>query len=99
MYKTIIVPLDGSTFAEQAVATAASIARRSSADLVLARVHESYLYEGPDSSSYEDMSRRDEEEYLGSLSDHVESTYGLTAERMLLNGAVAPAICDIVAGM
>jgi len=99
MYKTIIVPLDGSTFAERAVATAASIAQNSGADLVLTRVHESYLYEGLDNSSYEDMSRRDEEEYLASIADHVDATYGVTAERTLLNGAVAPAICELAAGM
>ena len=99
MYKTIIVPLDGSTFAEQAVATAASIAQRAGADLVLTRVHESFLYEGLDNSSYEDMSRRDEEDYLASLSDHVDATYRLMAERPLLSGAVAPAICDFATGM
>lgn len=99
MYKTIIVPLDGSLFAEQAVATAATIAQHAGADLVLTRVHESYLYEGLENSSYEDMSRRDEEEYLASIADHVEVTYGLTAKRTLLTGAIAPAISDFAAGM
>jgi nucleotide-binding universal stress UspA family protein len=99
MYKTIIVPLDGSIFAEQAVATAVSIAKNSGAELVVTRVHESYLYEGLDNSSYEDMSRRDEEEYLASIADRVDTTDGVTVERTLLNGAVAPAICDLASGV
>jgi nucleotide-binding universal stress UspA family protein len=99
MYKTIIAPLDGSLFAEQAVATAASIARQAGADLVLTRVHEPYLYEGLDNSTYEDMARRDAEEYLASVAEHVEVTDGITAARTLLSGAVAPAICDFAKGM
>jgi nucleotide-binding universal stress UspA family protein len=98
MYKTIIVPLDGSTFAEQAVATAVNIARSAGADLVFARVHESFLYEGLDNSSFEEMSCREEEDYLASLVDHVEVTYGLKAARTLLRGAVVPAIADLAEG-
>ena len=95
MYRTIIVPLDGSTFAEQAVATAAEIAKQSAADLVLARVHESYLYESTDYSHFEDLARQDQETYLAETAEHVERRYGIQAERMLLSGAVAPAICDL----
>jgi nucleotide-binding universal stress UspA family protein len=39
MFRSILVPLDGSGFAEQAVPLAQEIARRSSASLTLARVH------------------------------------------------------------
>jgi len=99
MYKTIIVPLDGSILAEQAVATAVTIAQCAGANLVLARVHEAYPYEGLDSSTYEDMVRRDEDEYLASIAARVDETYGLTAARTLLTGAVAPAICDFAASM
>jgi nucleotide-binding universal stress UspA family protein len=99
MYKTIIVPLDGSTFAERAIATAAAIAERSAAELVLVRVRESYAYESTDYSRFDALSRRDQEEYLAHTAEQVETIYGLQAERTLLEGAVASAICDFALGM
>lgn len=98
MYKTIIVPLDGSPFAETAIATAAAIAKHSAADLVLVRVHEWYATEGTDYSHFDDLSRRDQEEYLAEIAVHVETTYGLVAARTVLEGAVASAICDFALG-
>lgn len=93
MYQTVIVPLDGSSFAAQAVSTAVEIARRSSADLVLTRVHETYAYEDMDYSMAEDTSRRDQEEDLAEIAAAIDERYGLQAERRLLTGAVVPALC------
>lgn len=93
MYQTVIVPLDGSPFAAQAVTTAAEIARRSGADLVLTRVHEAYVYEDMDYSISEDVSRRDQEEYLADVAEFVEEKCGVQAERRLLSGAIVPALC------
>ena len=99
MYKTIIVPLDGSPFAEGAVATAAAIARHSSGELVLVRVHEAYAYESTDYSHLGDQSRREQEEYLALMAEHVEQIYGLTPERALLDGPIASTICRFALGM
>ena len=93
MYDTIILPLDGSRFAELAIPTAADIARRTGADLVLVRVHESYLYEDMDYLLAEDQSRRDQDEYLAQIAERVEAEFSLEAERSLLEGPIVPSIC------
>lgn len=94
MYRSIIVPLDGSPFAERAVATAAAIAKQSHAELALVRVHEAYVYEATDYSRVDDHSRRDQEEYLAQIAERVETTYGIQARRALLDGNVAIAISE-----
>ena len=99
MYKTIIVPLDGSPFAEGAVATAAALAQHSGGELVLLRVHEAYAYESTDYSRLGDLSRHEQNEYLALMAEHVEQTYGLAAERALLDGPVASSICRFALGM
>lgn len=93
MYHTVIVPLDGSPFAAQAVTTGVEIARRSGADLVLTRVHEAYVYEETDYSISEDLSRRDQEEYLADVAEFVEEKCGVQSERRLLTGGIVSALC------
>lgn len=92
MYQTVILPLDGLPFAAQATATAAEIAKRCDADLVLTRVHDAYVYEDTDYALTEDNSRRDEEEYLADVAEWVESTYGISPQRRLLGGPIVPAL-------
>lgn len=99
MYKTIIVPLDGSPFAEGAVPTAAAIAGHSGGELVLVRVHEAYAYESTDYSRLGDLSRNEQEEYLALMADHVEQVHGLRADRALLDGPIASTICRFALGM
>lgn len=99
MYRTIILPLDGSPFAERAIPTAAAIAKRSAAALVLVRVHEAYAYEGTDHSRLLDLSRRDQEDYLALMAERVEEQHGLLAQRALLDGPIAPTISDFASGM
>ena len=43
MYRSVLVPLDGSTFGEQALPLAQSIARRAGASLQIVRVHVSLM--------------------------------------------------------
>jgi len=99
MFKTIIVPLDGSLFAEQAIGTAATIAQHTQAELVLVRVHETYLFETTDYSVADDFSRREQEHYLAEVAERVESLFGLVPDRVLLDGVVDTAICSYAAGM
>ena len=47
MFQTLLVPLDGSAFAEQALPFALSIARRANAKLDLMRVHALYCIDNP----------------------------------------------------
>ena len=99
MFKTIIVPLDGSLFAEQAIGTAATIAQHAHAELVLLRVHETYVFEATDYSVTDDLSRREQELYLAEMAERVENLFGLVPERALLDGIVETAICTFATGM
>ena len=99
MYKTIVVPLDGSAFAEQAIGTASTIAQQASAALVFVRVHETYSFESTYYSLVTDLSRRDQEQYLAAIAERVENIHGLVAERTLLDGVVGPSICDFAMGL
>ena len=99
MYRTIIVPLDGSPFAERAIATAVAIAQHSRAELALVRVHEAYVYETTDYSRVDDHSRRDQEEYLARIAERVESMHGIQPRRALLDGVVALAISEFASSV
>ncbi|HKW49101.1 MAG TPA: universal stress protein [Gemmatimonadaceae bacterium] len=99
MYRTLIVPLDGSPFAERAVATAAAIAKQSHAELALARVHEAYLYETTDYSRVDDHSRRDQEEYLARVAEGIETTIGIQPRRVLLEGVIPLAISEFASSV
>lgn len=72
MFKHILVPLDGSTLAERALAPAASIAEAMSAKLSLLRVVPQFAILAADPMLYEEMNRLGEEEsyaYLRSQAD------------------------------
>src|SRR3954462_6447277 len=99
MFKTIIVPLDGSLFAEQAIGTAATIALHARADLVLLGVHETYVFEATDYSVTDDLWRREQDQYLAEIAERVERLFGLVAERVILDGIVDTAICDFAGGL
>jgi nucleotide-binding universal stress UspA family protein len=63
------------------------------------RVHEAFPYESTDYSHLNDTSRREQEEYLALMAEHVEQTYGLSPERALLDGPIASTICRFALGM
>ena len=99
MYKTVILPLDGSLFAELAIGTAVEIARRSGGLLVLTRVHESYVYEDAGHSRADHQSRRDQEEYLAEAAERIDTQFGIQPGRVLLDGPIATAICRFADNM
>lgn len=78
MYRSILIPLDGSTFAEQALPVACAIARRARARLVLTHVH---LHLTPTPISIEGMPVIDER--LRSLRrDHERAYLTLVRDRL-----------------
>ena len=102
MYRSILVPLDGSTFGEHALPLAASIARRAGARLTLVHVHEpaANLYgEGALllSDELDARARMEKRAYL----DHVLTRMGKAAptpvDLLLLEGVVIEAIRERVA--
>lgn len=84
MYKQILVPLDGSAFAEAALPLALEISRRTGADVHLATVLEpvtSFAYEGWEGAAVE-WSRQ----YLDDVLDRMEDQAGGTIDHAVLEG-------------
>lgn len=93
MYRTIIVPLDGSEIGERAAETAAGLAERGGVPLELVRVHRMYPPALPDHDAWDTAMRHEEERYLSGLADRLERAAGITVRTALLEGLVVEAIC------
>jgi nucleotide-binding universal stress UspA family protein len=93
MAKTILVPLDGSTFAEHALPIALGLARASGARLHLVQVHELRLVPMapeavvPYAQWWDAALREQEREYLRSASNRVMERGGIVVRAELLDGA------------
>jgi nucleotide-binding universal stress UspA family protein len=86
MYSSILVSLDGSSFAEAALPWALSFSRRADADLHLATVHEpvpSFSYDEWESAAWEWS-----EEYLAKVRDRVTPLAGGTVDAWVGSGRV-----------
>lgn len=103
MYSTIIVPLDGSPFAELALPIAARLARRHGAALHLVAAHSSFVrpleitgapvYD----SAFDDERRRELGDYLAGVADRLRAEQGTQAKithRLLNAGGAAQAISE-----
>lgn len=99
MYRSLLVPLDGSTFAEQALPMAAEIAGRCRATLHIVLVHNSIaVVPGPGEPvvldpAVDEAGRRQEEEYLSSVSASLASA-AFSVTTALLDGPTAQTIAD-----
>ena len=98
MYTHLVVPLDGSSYAEHALAYAALIARHGGARLDLALVHTSYLVGTLDGSiaatveRWQTEQREREATYLHEVAARLARVGGVEARPVLLTGAVAAAL-------
>jgi len=102
MYRSILVPLDGSNFGEHALPLAASIARRAGARLTLAHVHEpiTTLYgEGAMllSDDLDVHARTQKRAYLEGVIARLGKAAPATFVSLLLEGGVIEAIQEQVA--
>lgn len=96
MYRSILVPLDGSAFGEQALPWALSIARRASASVKLALVHVPYSLMYVDSMSAfahaaDTTAVEQERSYLAALAQRVAATASVPLTSVFLEG---PAIAE-----
>jgi len=98
MYLSLLVPLDRSSFAEQALPWALSIARRAKARLDLVAVHALYGLDDPNAgwlpydSSRDDENRQREQLYLDATAKLAGSMSQVSATTSVLSGsAVLPA--------
>jgi nucleotide-binding universal stress UspA family protein len=99
MYRSILVPLDGSPFSEHALPLALSIARRSGAQLYLAHVHVDSMPMFVNGMVYLDptadiQARERERTYLEALATRLAKRLNRAITTTLLDGMVADALHD-----
>jgi nucleotide-binding universal stress UspA family protein len=94
MYKSILVPLDGSPFTEYALPLAKSIAHRSGAMLDIARVHIPGKSLFIIDEALEDSHRKYEREYLNAVVKRLTTDSGISVTSALLGGKIANALND-----
>jgi nucleotide-binding universal stress UspA family protein len=100
MYRALLVPLDGSSFAEQALPLATELAARSGAVLHIVLVHHSNaLVAGPGEPvvfhpAVDDSTRQQEQEYLAAVSRPLAAAGTVAVVTRLLDGPVAASIAD-----
>lgn len=94
MFRSILVPVDGSVMAEQAVMPAAEIAKRLGARLSLAVVHPwGPMEDAPvTGTAYDHEVRRQEVRYLERLRDRLAHAFGIEATCRVLEGDQAPVL-------
>lgn len=91
MYTAILVPLDGSLFAEQALPLALEVARQSGATLYLARVHVAAA-QGSNAGARDRQIRERERDYLSAIAERLAPTWRGKIHITLLDGPVAESI-------
>lgn len=92
MLRRILIPLDGSTFAETALPIALVLSRRSGAGLELMTVHEpvpSFAYD-----EWETAAREWSENYLADVRDRIADSTGDGVETTVRSGRVSDALRD-----
>jgi len=102
LIRSVLVPLDGSPFAEQALPWAIAIARKARARLRLALVHQPAHPPPLDEASrrlyarVELILRKSQREYLLGVSARIKGAQQIQVATAMLNGSPAPALRDYV---
>lgn len=92
MYHTLLVPLDHSEFAEQALPTAATIARKCGAGIDVVLVHEQPALANLRRSNWNADQRREEQEYVQRIADRLGCHGVENRSHVVLDGDVVDAI-------
>ncbi|HEY7234766.1 MAG TPA: universal stress protein [Gemmatimonadaceae bacterium] len=90
MYRNILVPLDGSAFAEVAIPTAAALANAMDASLTLVHVREA---EAPDYRAGEAALAAQRTMFLARAATETETSYRIKASTLLLEGNPIDEMC------
>jgi nucleotide-binding universal stress UspA family protein len=96
MIRSLLVPLDGSTFGEHALPLALSLARKAGATVHLAHVHQ--VAPPPTVAGFTMLDsldlhlRQDEQAYLADATRRIREQVDLPVDNALLDGEVAPAL-------
>ena len=100
MYHSILVPLDGSQFAEQALPLALNIANRAGASLEIVRVHELYAFQNPHCSwspfdpAADAKFREQERTYLDTIVERLKQGASAPMTSALVNGSIEDRILE-----
>jgi nucleotide-binding universal stress UspA family protein len=99
MYRSILVPLDGSTFGEHALPAALGIARRCGASLQVIRVHTAFVL-AESGLVYDErvdrQLREQEQDYLEAVVKRVQAVSPVPVTCVLRDGLVTDGICEQV---
>ena len=93
MFTKLLVPLDNSPLAEQALPTAQSIARCAGAAMELVYVHQPQAFAGYGDAPWNAARRSSEESYVRAIADEVRKGANVNVEGSLATGAAAAGIC------
>ena len=93
MFTKILVPLDRSPLAEQAVGTAAAIARASNAAIDLVLVHQPFPFDGFGDAPWNALEREDERKYLAGIVSEIAAGAAVPTTESLVNGEAVETIC------
>lgn len=93
MFRKLLVPLDRSSFAEQALGPATAIARASGAGLDLVLVHEPRPLAGAPDVAWHAEQVDGENEYLAEIAAELGTSGSITATHAVVPGEIVPAIC------
>lgn len=94
MFKKILVPLDHSKFAEQALGPATAIARGAGAEIDVVMVHESRPLARPRGVAWHADQMESEDNYLAEISWELSGLASIPSTRAVLAGEIVPALCD-----
>ncbi|MGO8751180.1 MAG: universal stress protein [Thermoguttaceae bacterium] len=100
MYHSILVPLDGSQFAEQALPPALSIANRAGATLEVVQVHVLYAFQEPACSwspfdpTEDALFKEHEQAYLDAVVRRLEKTASVPVTSALMGGLIVDGILE-----
>lgn len=95
--RIVMVPLDGSAFAESALPLGATLARRAGATLRLVLVHGTATAGGDEAAAAQVALQDHEREYLRLTASRLDPGGALVPEVSLLEGAPGPALAEAVA--
>jgi len=93
MFKKILVPLDQSALAEQALGTAQAIARASHGEISLVLAHRMPPYDGDLAASWSDVRDPEEAVYIRRISDEVSRGSRVVAGGTIASGKPVETIC------
>ena len=99
MYRTIVVPLDGSPLAEHALATATMLAERAGSRIEMVRAHQLILHDLGDQLALDQAMREEAQDYLDRTAKGIHDESGFRPAITVLDGPPAEMIREHVRGL